>query len=77
MILHTNEIHFSLNYSITLTTFRTISEKLYQYVTTMACVTVKGKPIIGVIHKPFTKETFWSWTDKGTSSNLQIKVCYY
>lgn len=48
----------------------------------MVCVAVKGKPVIGVIYKPFeTKQNsslFWSWTNHAISKNLQIlhKVKY-
>lgn len=42
----------------------------------MVCIAVKGKPIIGVIYKPFeTKQNsslFWSWTNHAISKNLQI-----
>ena len=51
------------------------TENLLQYVTTMVCVAVKDKPVIGVIYKPFeTKQNsslFWSWSDHAVSRNLQ------
>lgn len=47
------------------------TENLLQYVTTMVCVTIKGEPVIGVVHKPFElKQTYWAWTNHRVSPNL-------
>ncbi|KAJ8974601.1 hypothetical protein NQ317_019346 [Molorchus minor] len=46
------------------------TEKLFNYVTTMVCVAVKEKPVLGIIHKPFNTTTSWAWVHKMTSKDL-------
>ncbi|KAJ0178069.1 hypothetical protein K1T71_005892 [Dendrolimus kikuchii] len=46
------------------------TEKLYQYVTTMVCVAIRGVPVIGVIHYPFPPRTYWGWFTKRASTNI-------
>ncbi|XP_065668167.1 inositol monophosphatase 3 isoform X3 [Hydra vulgaris] len=48
------------------------TENLTEFVTTMVCVAVKGKAIIGVIHLPFKDQTVWAWN--GHSSNIHYSL---
>ncbi|MEE6463924.1 hypothetical protein FKM82_006104 [Ascaphus truei] len=50
------------------------TENLINYVTTMVCVAVNGKPVIGVIHKPFTDYTAWAMV--GDFSNIKPRSSY-
>ena len=49
-------------------TLQEYTEDLREYVTTMVCVAVKGKPVLGVIHKPFEDLTIWGWQKDANTS---------
>ncbi|XP_054288335.1 putative inositol monophosphatase 3 [Macrosteles quadrilineatus] len=48
------------------------TENLLEYVTTLICVAYKGRPLVGVVHRPFAQEktTSWAWVGRGMSSDL-------
>lgn len=46
------------------------TEKLFHFVSVMICVAVKGDPVIGVVHFPFNKKTYWAWKGQGVSDTL-------
>lgn len=37
----------------------------------MVCIAVKGEPIIGIIHNPFTEQTIWAWKDVAVSEQIR------
>uniref|UniRef100_A0AC34Q730 Inositol monophosphatase 3 n=1 Tax=Panagrolaimus sp. JU765 TaxID=591449 RepID=A0AC34Q730_9BILA len=50
------------------------TEGLTQYVTTMACITVDGKPVFGAIYRPFSDETIIGLVDWGVLSTRTGKI---
>ncbi|XP_067856673.1 inositol monophosphatase 3-like [Heptranchias perlo] len=50
------------------------TDNLSHFVTTMVCVAVDGIPVIGVIHKPFSKYTAWAMVDG--ASNIHPRKSY-
>nr|XP_022904291.1 putative inositol monophosphatase 3 [Onthophagus taurus] len=51
------------------------TEGLLHYVTTMVCVAVKNRAVIGVIYQPLIKKWYWGWVGVGLSDkNIQVKA---
>ncbi|KAL9981476.1 hypothetical protein ACROYT_G010183 [Oculina patagonica] len=48
------------------------TENLIEYVTTMICIAVNGRPVAGIIHKPFLHQTYWAWVGHGSSDNIKV-----
>lgn len=47
---------------------------LLKYVTTMMCVALSGKPLIGIVHAPFEGpkgKTYWGWAGQGVSESIK------
>ena len=40
----------------------------------MVCISVKGRPVAGVIHKPFEDLTAWGWAREGGKGSVVSKV---
>uniref|UniRef100_A0AAV2JV96 inositol-phosphate phosphatase n=1 Tax=Knipowitschia caucasica TaxID=637954 RepID=A0AAV2JV96_KNICA len=52
------------------------TESLLKYVTTMVCVAVEGKPVIGVIHQPFNDFTAWALVGQEHVANVHARSSY-
>ena len=47
------------------------TEMLDRYVTIMMCIVVDGHPTASVIHFPFSKETYWQWSNHGAAKSFE------
>jgi inositol monophosphatase 3 len=52
------------------------TEGLTQYVTTMACITIDGKPVFGAIYRPFFDETIIGLVNWGVLSTKHGKMVF-
>lgn len=47
------------------------NKPLLKFVTVMVCIAVRGYPVAGIIHQPFSRVTNWGWVGHGVSRSLQ------
>lgn len=37
----------------------------------MVCVAIRGEPVIGIIHNPFSQQTVWAWKNQAVSETIR------
>ena len=50
------------------------NKDLLKFVTVMVCIAVRGFPVAGIIHQPFSGVTNWGWVNHGISQTLKSAI---